>query len=563
MSNRESAFPRRTPRAGKHGFSRSQRFRGTVLAVAAVLAAAWLAVPAVAQAPEPGEEALARMQRSGLDRPAPAPNRGEDEGEGPFERLVIRGVTVIDGTGAPPIGPMDIIVEGDRIAAIRSVGAPGLSIKEGDRPKAGDFELDAHGMYALPGFIDAHAHISNMRPPPPEYVFKLWLAHGVTTVRELGAFLGLGWTVAHKQRSAASEIVAPRLEVHVAFPDKFTDPEAARGWVRAVHERGADGLKFFGAPPTIISAAIDQAKSLGMKTAFHHAQTAVTRVNVLDSARMGLDSMEHWYGLPEALFDDRRVQNYPPDYNYNNEQDRFGQAGRLWAQAAEAGSDRWNAVMEELLALDVTLDPTFTIYEANRDLMRARNADWHAEYTLPALRRFFTANRKLHGAYFYDWTTADEIAWKRNFRKWMRFVNEYKNRGGRVTAGSDAGFIYKLFGFGYIRELELLQEAGFHPLEVIMAATMNGAELIGDIANRGTLEKGKLADIVLVEENPLANFKLLYGTGHRRLDDETGEIERVGGVHTTIKGGVVFDAKALLADVRAMVDAAEAEELSE
>ncbi len=80
--------------------------------------------------------------------------------------------------------------------------------------------------------------------------------------------------------------------------------------------------------------------------------------------------MEHWYGLPEALFTGRVIQDYPLDYNYANEQDRFGQAGRLWQQAAPPGSEHWNAVMDELLELDFTLTPTLTIYEASRDLMR-------------------------------------------------------------------------------------------------------------------------------------------------------------------------------------------------
>ena len=519
-----------------------------------------------AQDVDPGEEAVARMAVLGVERPAPAPDRRPDEGAGPFSRLVIRGATLIDGTGAPPIGPVDIVIAGNRIAEIRSVGAPGVPIRAQGRPAPGDREIDAAGMYVLPGFIDAHAHIGNMlqgltgRIPPPEYIFRLWLGHGVTTVRELGAGMGLDWTIAHKRRSAENRIVAPRLVVHVAFPNRFTDPEEARKWVRAVRRKGADGLKFFGAPPAIVAAAIDEAKKLGMKTAFHHAQTAVTRINVLDSARMGLDSMEHWYGLPEALFVDRTVQDYPPDYNYNNEQDRFGEAGRLWAQAAAPGSERWNAVIEELVARDFTIDPTLTIYEANRDLMRARNADWHRDYTLPGLMRFFAPNRTAHGSFHYDWTTADEIAWKRNYRIWMRFLDDYKNRGGRVTVGSDSGFIYKLFGFGYIRELELLQEAGFHPLEVVMAATQKGAELLGRAQDLGSVEPGKRADLVLVGENPLANFKVLYGTGHLRLDDASGKVARVGGVETVIKDGIVYDARRLRADVRAMVAAAKAEE---
>jgi imidazolonepropionase-like amidohydrolase len=104
-----------------------------------------------------------------------------------------------------------------------------------------------------------------------------------------------------------------------------------------------------------------------------------------------------------------------------------------------------------------------------------------------------------------------------------------------------------------VRELEMLQEAGFHPLEVLQSATLKGAELMGMDDEIGTVEVGKKADFVILDENPLANFKLLYGTGHIRLDREAGEVQRVGGVKYTVKDGIVFDAKALLEDVRGLV----------
>ena len=148
--------------------------------------------------------------------------------------------------------------------------------------------------------------------------------------------------------------------------------------MRELAQRGGDGIKFFGYRPDIMKAAIEEAKKSGLRSACHHAQMDVTRVNVLDSARWGLTTMEHWYGLPEALFTDQIIQNYPVDYNYNNEQHRFSEAGKLWKQAAKPGRKRWNKVMKELLALDFTLDPTFVIYEASRDLMRTRRAEWHA-----------------------------------------------------------------------------------------------------------------------------------------------------------------------------------------
>ncbi len=318
-------------------------------------------------------------------------------------------------------------------------------------------------------------------------------------------------------------------------------------------KNGADGIKFFGAEPEIMSAALDENKKLGLGSACHHAQISVARWNVLHSARAGLTSMEHWYGLPEALFNDRTVQDYPLDYNYQNEQHRFEEAGKLWKQAAEPYSEHWNNVMNELLELDFTLDPTLNIYEASRDLQRARRAEWHEDYTLPSLWKFYEPSKISHGSYWHYWGTEQEIEWKRNYQLWMTFLNEYKNRGGRVTTGSDSGFIYQLYGFAYVRELELLREAGFHPLEVIRSATLNGAEALGWDDKIGSVQIGKLADFVIVEENPLVNLKVLYGTGAIKLTKDN-EVVRVGGVKYTIKDGIIYDAKRLLADVKKMVD---------
>ena len=503
---------------------------------------------------QPGEELAARVSALGINIPDLAPNRPAGEGSGPFNRLIIKNVMLIDGQGSPPRGPVSIIVEQDRIKSIES-----YPVKE----LVGDEVLDATGLYALPGFIDAHVHIGNpgqgLAGPitPPEYVFKLWIGHGITTVRDTGSTMGLDWTLAHKRRSTQDLITAPRIFAYSMFPGgSVTDADSATQWVRAVERKGADGVKLRGGTREAMVAVYKETKRLGIGTANHHDQSGVYHTNALTSARLGLDSLDHWYGLPEALFEGQTIQDYPADYNYSDEQWRFGQAGRLWKQAAEPGSTKWNSVIGELVELGLTLVPTFTIYEANRDVMRARDAEWHKDYTLPALQKFFMPNPKLHGSYHFDWTTADEVAWNNNFKLWMQFVNEFKNAGGRVVTGSDAGFIFKLYGFAYIRELELLQEAGFHPLEVIQAATLNGAELLGMENEIGSIVPGKKADIVLVKGNPVSNFKLLYGTGHMKLNRKSGQLERVGGVDYTIKNGIVFDAKALLKDVRDMVSAA-------
>jgi hypothetical protein len=151
------------------------------------------------------------------------------------------------------------------------------------------------------------------------------------------------------------------------------------------------------------------------------------------------------------------------------------------------------------------------------------------------------------------WTTAHEVTFRPPYLIWMQFVNEYKNFGGRITVGSDSGFGFKLFGFDTIREIELLQTAGFHPLEVIDAATRKGAQLLGMENEIGTLEAGKKADILIVDENPLLNFKILYGTGHMRFNASNNAVDRIQSLRYTIKDGIIYDVRQLLTDVREMV----------
>lgn len=487
------------------------------------------------------------------------------EGIGPFKRVVLRNVTMVDGTGAPAQGPFDIVIENDRIAQIKSIGAPG-AIDPAARAAPGDHEIDLTGYYVMPGFVDAHVHLhslSDSQKVPSDYILKLWMAHGITSVRDLGSGHPIEWLVDIKKRSERNEIVAPRIDIYPMFHQirgPVNDAATARAVIQEAKKRGADGIKFIGgAPEDVLYAALDETKKLGLHSTMHHAQQLVAYADVIDTSGAGLESMEHWYGLPEAMFTDKRVQSFPTDFINNDEQMRFGEAGRLWAQTAEPGSDAWNKVMDTLLERKFVLDPTFTAYLTSRDFMRMSRASWHDEYTMPALWDYYRPSRVNHGAYWFDWTTEHEMAWKDNYRRWMRFVNDYKNRGGRVTVGSDAGYIYNLYGFGYIQEMELMREAGFSSLEVIHAATQEGARLLGHDDQVGTIRVGRKADLVIVKGNPLANLKLLFGTGTVKLNDATGKVERVGGIAYTVKDGIIYDAAKLRAEIRDMVAKSKAE----
>ncbi len=515
-----------------------------------------------AQQPRPAAQAPAVQAPRG-ESLVPAPNRAPGEGFGPFKTMVIRGAIVIDGTGSPPVGPVDIVVSGNRIAAIRGAGTPGLPLRPNRPPEKPDYEIDATGMYVLPGFIDLHVHAGGApKNPEAEYPFKLWLASGVTTVRGV-SLASHQFTVKEKERSARNEIVAPRI-FHYQGPGSGWDqgpvdtPEAARAYVRWAANNGVDGLKLGAGRPEIMAALLDEAKKVGLGSTAHLGQTGVAQMNAIKAARLGLGTVTHFYGHLESLLKDYVVQPYPVDQINDNEYQRFGQVARLWDKIHPPGSPEWKAYLEEHLKLGTTFDPTMTIYSAGRDLMRMRNADWHTRYTLPSLMDFYAPSRSNHGAYWYNWTTLDEVEWKNFYKVWMQLMNDYKKMGGRVTTGSDSGFIYQTYGFGYTLELEMLQEAGFHPLEVIQSATMNGALTLHEPKEKpiefGVVRAGLLADMVIVDQNPLENLKVLYATGALRLNDKTAKAEWVGGIKWTIKDGIAYDAKKLLADVAAMVE---------
>jgi hypothetical protein len=406
-----------------------------------------------------------------------------------------------------------------------------------------DRVIDATGMYVMPGIIDVHAHIQFVRgglPLPRDYEFKLQLAHGITTIRDPGSMDGPDTIVHYARLSAENRISAPTIIPYVVVQSEY--PDSVRAQIRHVKAIGGQGLKVFINRPDVWDAISDEAHKLGLPIA---TDMKIQETDAIRASQLGVASIEHWYGIPDAATPG--PQDFPDYYNYDNEADRFRWGGDIWRQA---DPKRLSAVLDTMLAHHVTWDPTFAIYEANRDLMRAQNYPWFREYTHPALLRFFTPDPRRHGSYQSDWTTADEVMWRNNYRIWMQWVREYAARGGNVTVGSDAGFIYAVYGFTTIREMEMQQEAGFHPIEVIQHATSNGARLLG-LTHTGVVRPGFDADLAIVDGNPLHNFKVLYAMGHDEMVD--GKPVHRGGVRWTIKQGYVFDAYQMAADVRQMV----------
>ncbi|MCA1591917.1 MAG: amidohydrolase family protein [Acidobacteria bacterium] len=471
-----------------------------------------------------------------------------------YRRLIIRNAIIVDGNGTPASGPKDIVIEGNRIVEIVPLDPVAVKSGEAKRPKGGA-EIDATGKYVLPGLINLHGHVQEDRggiPQPLEYELKLWLACGITTVRDVGS--DTKKTLALKQRSEAGEVAAPRMFVYAVWstPNKANPNtlEQARSRVRELKALGVDGLKFFAIDRDLMAAAWDEAHKQSLRIAHH---TAVAETNAWDDIKFGTTSIEHWYGIPDAALAGG-VQNFPPSYNYNDEVDRFRYAGRLWR---EADHERLMKVLDAMVEAHVAWDPTLDIYEASRDLQRAQTQPWFADYLHPALEAYFRPDAANHGSYFLGWTSTDEAFWKENYRIWMEALREFERRGGLIGAGEDAGFIYQMYGFGLLRELELHQEAGFHPLKVIQHATGNNARILGEQERLGRVREGYLADLIVVNGNPLENLKVLYPTGVDVVRD--GRSVHTGGVEWTIKDGITYHAPTLLAEVKELVAKARAQ----
>ncbi|SJM63874.1 amidohydrolase family protein [Gulosibacter sp. 10] len=475
--------------------------------------------------------------------------------------------TIIDGTGGPAFGPAHVVILDGRISRVLARHDALAGLADGDYSArypdevAPEHRFSLEGMHLLPGFIDAHAHIGAPdQVESTDYVFKLWLGHGITRVREVGSLgIGFGRMAEAARRSAAGELAAPIIHPYLTFGREDVAPpprtgDEARAWVRAAREHGALGVKFFGAAPELMRAALAECRALDMGSACHHSQQTSPRANALQTARWGLGSIEHSYGQAEAMYADRVLPAVPAEFNYSDEAMRFREAGSLWVQGARPSDSQWGDFLDELVGLGTTLVPTFAVYNAARDAERARNREWVREYVSPRLARFFTPCAHRHGSFFADWTTEDEVLWKEQYRIWMRFVRDFALRGGRVCAGSDPGFIHSHYGFSFVDELELLREAGFQPLEVIRAATLHAAELLGIDGETGSIEAGKSADLVLVGENPLRNLKTLSGVGHYSMD-EGGAVVRRGGVEIAVVAGRVVDARRALREAREFVAA--------
>lgn len=516
---------------------------------------------------------IAALAVCGVALLAQAPGRTNASAKAPVharqvKRLLIKNAMVIPGPAVPASGPLDILLEDGLIARIGNSA----------RWPEPDAVIDATGKYVMPGIVNTHMHWHEERvgPIPIQYERNLYLAAGVTTAREVGGEFEK--TKQWRSESAAHTIVAPRIVLYPMLANLLQPGEAPpvapaqwRALVRRAKERGADGIKFIGPMDRDqVAAALDEAKKVGLPTTVH---IAVGEATARDFVDLGVNCIEHFYGVADAALDG--IQDFPPEMNLANEIHRFGRAGELYIQQ-NLNHEKLSKLLEDMVAKGVAWSPTMSTYEATRDLIKAQNLPWYKDYLHPSLEEYMTPSMTRHGTFWIGWSEDQETKWKHNYQVWMAALLEFGRKGGTITTGDDAGFLYgSLYGFGISRELELQHEAGFQPLEVLKHATVDGAKVLGLDDRLGRVRVGYGADLLVVNGNPLANLRVMnaYGTDLMSYNgqiisnysdvvkpgDPNVKLVHGGGIEWTIKDGIPYHVPTLMNEVKEMVAKGRAE----
>ena len=483
-----------------------------------------------------------------------------DLGAGPYKRLVIRNVMVIPGHGGPATGPYDILVTGNVISEMRGHNPDEPTRMKGDRVISGD------NLFVMPGMLNLHLHLRG-EDLPLDYIYYLQLATGVTSIGP--AEQNRVQDQLEPERN--NEIIAPRLFPIYSWGSKtdfdndfLMNPENADRVAKTMIRNGVRQVYLNGLcwNPVMFGAAAKSIEAAGGITAVHIQPSSTSQVNALDAARLGVTMIVHHYGYAESALN-RQVQNYPVNYNYRDENIRFREAAQVWIEAGENPETRHrllNDVVDSLVYYGVTMQPNRATYEANRDIVRAHGLPWHEKYTHQALWEMHLPNPENHASFQYNWTSLDEYRWHYMYDLWGDLIFEFNKRGGRVAYGTDDNYQWSTGGFGNIRELQLVLESGMHPLEILRSATYNSAQTILE-PKLGMVQKGYIADILVVDGSPAENFRYLYPFGAIMMDPESKQMYRSGGIVHTIKDGVVFENDNLMREVERIV--AESKKMSD
>jgi imidazolonepropionase-like amidohydrolase len=438
--------------------------------------------------------------------------------------IALAHVRVIDGTGAAARADQTLIIQDGKIAALGDAATTKIS----DGAKV----LDLTGRTIIPGLVGMHDHMYYPAPGDgpalyPEHAAsfpRLYLAGGVTAIRTTGSVetytdLELKRAIDEgKMPGPKMHVTGPYLEGQGAYTlqmHQLKDAEDARRTVEFWIAEGVTSFKaYMNITPDELGAAVKAAHARGIKVTGH-----LCSIGFREAAALGIDDLEHGLFVDTEFFSGKKPGTCPEDTA----------AAERALLALDATGGPIQEMIKDLVAHHVAITSTLAVFETfvpNRAPIDARVLD----AMLPETRIDYLKTRSKIS------DTAAESYWPALFKKELEFEHEFAKRGGLLLAGLDpTGYGGVIAGFGDQREVELLVEAGFTPLEAIHIATSNGAEFLGELDTIGTLAAGKAADIVVIQGDPSAKIK---------------DIEKV---ELVFKDGVGYDSAKLIESAKGQV----------
>ena len=440
--------------------------------------------------------------------------------------IALTHVRVIDGTGAPPKEDQTIVITDGKIQSVESSAAA--------RIPANAQTLDLNGYTVLPGLVGMHNHMFfPMGGSPPMYSNmgisfpRLYLALGVTTIRTTGSvapytdleikkLIDAGRMIGPKMH-----ITAPYLEGRGSFTPvmhTLTGPDDARRLVNYWADLGATSFKaYMNISREELRAVVQEAHKRGLKVTGH-----LCSIGYKEAAEIGIDNLEH------GLFADS-------EFVTNKEPDKCPQGVSNSLRSLDLNGAAAQQTIRTLVSKNVAITSTLPVFEAggaplaqtgigagsallNQRVLNVMSADARVRYLQARAR------------------VSPEANFVALLRKAMDFEREFVKAGGLLIAGLDpTGNGGVVAGFGDLREVELLVEAGFTPVEAIKIATLNGAKFLGEDARIGSIAAGKQADLMVVKGNPATTI---------------GDIENV---EIVFKDGVGYNSEKLIQSVQGLV----------
>jgi imidazolonepropionase-like amidohydrolase len=437
-------------------------------------------------------------------------------------------VRVIDGTGDAAREDQTIILDKGKIESVGDATSA--------KVPAEAQVLDLRGYTVIPGLVGMHEH---MFYPAGDAIFhempisfpRLYLAGGVTTIRTAGSiepYMDLALKKEIDQGKVPGphmHVTGPYLEGPGSWAPQMTElntPEEATATVNFWADRGVDNFKAYNfISRAVLKAAIEAAHKRGLKVTGH-----LCSIGFREAAALGINDLEHGLIVDTEFFSGKKPDECPDEEGFTQE---------LVKMRVTDGPIQ--ETIHDLVAHQVAVTSTLPVFEP------------FAPDKAPLQRRVLDAmsqeaqNQFLEARVRFDLPRHDPktgalrpVPWAQAFEQEKAFERAFVQAGGLLLAGEDpTGMGGDLAGFGDQREVELLVEAGFTPLEAIRIATANGAQYLGELDSIGTIAAGKRADLVVIKGDP------------------SKKIEDIENVETVFKDGIGYDSGKLIESVRGQV----------